>query len=532
MKLLIADDEINIILLIKNLIDRCKINIEIAGEAGDGITALNLVRQLKPDVVITDIRMPGMSGMELIKQVRDEQLPVEFVIISGYSEFEYARSAIQYGVSDYLLKPIRREELNDVLARLADQSASKKEQQMQMDRMEDKLAANNGILRKNLLQNLIGGDEHLVKQALESLKHKDVFDFRGTCYAMAAVKLDCVSDPQYQVPKQAVETITAKIIRKLRDYCHDTEFIISQSWGYICMNYDSGSGCPDKIYGELEDMMEKTEYKNDLFEMTVGMGCETTSVERLPDSLDTAVRAVMLRIDMGVGSVIRYDKLPESYRSSAYPLSKDFEVKMERQIPLLIPGKLVLIGEESLSRAVEGQYHYYRLYGMEQEMLWKTHTLFRDIMKDYEIPDVEPYVERLENCTTLKQLKQVWEDYIHAGCELCIQQKDGMGSRPVRMIKEYIEAHYQENITLNDIADIVFLNPAYLSAMFRKETGQTLTQYLIHVRMGRAKEMLRNPGKSVGEIACAVGYQDERHFSKLFTRMTGVKPTEYRKFYV
>ena len=118
MKVLIADDEINIILLIKSLIDRQKTDVEIAGEAGDGITALEMVRQLKPDVVITDIRMPGMNGMDLIRHVREEQIPVEFVIISGYSEFEYARSAIQYGVSDYLLKPIKKDELNDVLAKL------------------------------------------------------------------------------------------------------------------------------------------------------------------------------------------------------------------------------------------------------------------------------------------------------------------------------------------------------------------------------------------------------------------------------
>ena len=158
MKVLIADDEINIILLIKSLIDRQKTDVEIAGEAGDGITALEMVRQLKPDVVITDIRMPGMNGMDLIRHVREEQIPVEFVIISGYSEFEYARSAIQYGVSDYLLKPIKKDELNDVLAKLESQRASRREQQMQFNLMEDRLASNNGILRKNLLQNLLTGD--------------------------------------------------------------------------------------------------------------------------------------------------------------------------------------------------------------------------------------------------------------------------------------------------------------------------------------------------------------------------------------
>ena len=208
LKVLIADDEINIILLIKSLIDRKKTAVEIIGEAGDGITALEMVRRLKPDVVITDIRMPGMSGMDLIRHVREEQIPVEFVIISGYSEFEYARSAIQYGVSDYLLKPIKKDELNDVLAKLESQRASRREQQMQFNLMEDRLASNNGILRKNLLQNLLTGDGKLFGQTLEAGKDKDIFDFRGSCFTVAAVKLDCVSDSEYQVPEQAVETIT------------------------------------------------------------------------------------------------------------------------------------------------------------------------------------------------------------------------------------------------------------------------------------------------------------------------------------
>lgn len=194
LKVLIADDEINIILLIKSLIDRKKTAVEIIGEAGDGITALEMVRRLKPDVVITDIRMPGMSGMDLIRHVREEQIPVEFVIISGYSEFEYARSAIQYGVSDYLLKPIKKDELNDVLAKLESQRASRREQQMQFNLMEDRLASNNGILRKNLLQNLLTGDGKLFGQALEAGKDKDIFDFRGSCFTVAAVKLDSVSD--------------------------------------------------------------------------------------------------------------------------------------------------------------------------------------------------------------------------------------------------------------------------------------------------------------------------------------------------
>ena len=189
---------------------------------------------------------------------------------------------------------------------------------------------------------------------------------------------------------------------------------------------------------------------------------------------------------------------------------------------------MYLLGEEAMNRAVEGQYRYYRLYGLLEEMLERTGLVFSDIMKDYEIPDAEPYIRRLENCTTLNQLKLVWADYVSVSCELCQRQKDGMGSRPVRMIKEYIGEHYSENITLNDIADIVFLNPAYLSAMFKKETGQAYTAYLTQVRLDKAVELLNKTDDKTYVIAAKVGYQEQNYFSYVFKKRFGVSPTKFR----
>ena len=151
-----------------------------------------------------------------------------------------------------MLKPIKKDELNDVLAKLESQRASRREQQMQFNLMEDRLASNNGILRKNLLQNLLTGDGELFRQALGTGKVKDIFDYRGQAsLPWRQSSLDCVSDSEYQVPEQAVETITAKIMRKLKACCHETEFIISRSWGYICLNYDGGEPALDHICSEL-----------------------------------------------------------------------------------------------------------------------------------------------------------------------------------------------------------------------------------------------------------------------------------------
>ena len=114
LRILVVDDEIGIIQLIKRLIDPA-IPAEVIGEADDGNRAYELMKRIKPDIVITDIRMPGLSGVELVQKAREEGLPCEFILVSGYRDFNYARSAIRYGVLDYLLKPINREDLNQLI---------------------------------------------------------------------------------------------------------------------------------------------------------------------------------------------------------------------------------------------------------------------------------------------------------------------------------------------------------------------------------------------------------------------------------
>ena len=146
MKILIADDEISIRQLIKKLIDPSA-PLQIVGEAADGNTAYEMIQEKKPDIVITDIRMPGLNGVELMRKARENGIKVDFILVSGYRDLEYARSAVQLGALDYLLKPINREELNRVLEKAWKLRERSETMRKQLETVEEKLAKNQKILR-------------------------------------------------------------------------------------------------------------------------------------------------------------------------------------------------------------------------------------------------------------------------------------------------------------------------------------------------------------------------------------------------
>ena len=154
MKILIADDEISIRQLIKKLIDPSA-PLQIVGEAADGNTAYEMIQEKKPDIVITDIRMPGLNGVELMRKARENGIKVDFILVSGYRDFEYARSAVQLGALDYLLKPINREELNRVLEKAWKLRERSETMRKQLETVEEKLAKNQKILRREFMMRYI-----------------------------------------------------------------------------------------------------------------------------------------------------------------------------------------------------------------------------------------------------------------------------------------------------------------------------------------------------------------------------------------
>lgn len=188
LKILIADDEISIRQLIKKLIDPSA-PLLIVGEAADGATAYEMIQEKKPDIVITDIRMPGLNGVELMRKARENGIKVDFILVSGYRDFEYARSAVQLGALDYLLKPINREELNRVLEKAWKLRERSETMRKQLETVEEKLAKNQKILRREFMMRYISYAEQ-GNVPKEIAHYRNGFLPEAGCYTVFLIKTD------------------------------------------------------------------------------------------------------------------------------------------------------------------------------------------------------------------------------------------------------------------------------------------------------------------------------------------------------
>ena len=211
LKVVLADDEKKILLLLQKLIDWERLGYEIVGTANDGLRALELVRELHPDLLITDVRMPGCSGIELIQQAKELQPDLHFIIISGYRQFEYAQNALKYGVEDYLLKPLKKEELTGILMRLSDKLGEEAALEFQLKRSKERQ-------QDLLLESLGNAAEH--QQPFLAYADEGFYAAEGVCFA-AVVRVDLVGaipNPEgYQVILRSALEIVRRELLSLTD---------------------------------------------------------------------------------------------------------------------------------------------------------------------------------------------------------------------------------------------------------------------------------------------------------------------------
>lgn len=237
LKVLIADDEEKICQLIIKLINWEEMGLKIAATASNGIEALEQAKICKPEILITDIRMPGIDGMELIRKVKEKLPDTEIIIISGYRHFEYAQTAIRYGVRNYLLKPIKKEELRDTLQKIADIYREKNEQLNFEERVRLALKNDAGKLRTSFISRMIYGDrerENII--SLKELNNQYHFHFREGVFQVAAIKFDHVNHNDSCISFLA-DKAAGLALQYLEPVCFDHEVYAEFSTFYLLLNF-------------------------------------------------------------------------------------------------------------------------------------------------------------------------------------------------------------------------------------------------------------------------------------------------------
>lgn len=537
MKVIIVDDEKKICQLIQFLVDWEKMGLEVAGVAYNGIDALRLVEELEPAIIITDIKMPGCDGLELIQQVQQRKQDIHFIIISGYQDFEYARKAIRYGVRDYLSKPVQKDELEETLQRVAAERLENQEHEQNVNILRNKVQQQSTQIKQTLLKNLVNQEQDdLQCRDLEAINSRYHCDFQQGCFRVLLVKPDFEETEEYDLIYRQITRKVGEISRKeFMEECFEIITYEHDLGTYVLLNYPAEG--IHEFRWRLKHIRVNTANLHEIFQdihVTVGIGREAKELWQIGQSLSDAKSAILNRICLGSDKIIGVDEESEAKVFDPYTLTDgDFKNRFLEMTDMYdldgIAQQLGILNEVCRSRQeCDGNSIYLalkELFGLFVLQLKKNKMMSSEEWMREEFRHV------FYRCTSVDEVFEKFLGLISMIIEKEIEQNRMVEIKPIKMVKSYVQNHYAQQIKLEEMSEMAGFNSAYFSTMFKKETGQTLTEYILQVRMEKARELLKNKEIKVNDIPELIGIGDAKYFSKQFKKVSGLTPSQYRKFF-
>lgn len=467
---LIVDDELLVINSLRNRISWNDLGFEVIGDARNGIAAYEKILQLRPDIVFTDIRMAGMNGLELIQKVNELSLNLQFIVISGYAEFAYAQNALKFGALDYCLKPFDENEIKGILKKakaVLDKSKASYENQL-LTLLEDD-SAEGQVLKLEILKTL-------------GFEHDEGNEFLVIA-TIGAAGLD--------LPKR-FKNIKFKIGSNKNIYLIEHDPFILERMDYIGI-------IPQNVKG-------------------IGISKIHHSINTINEAIDEACIAASQFFMIGNNIIYEYSNSGlEGFDS----VMKEFRNALFARDVASINKFLDLIGIYFM----EGSFnikHALKVYNVFLYMIGGVNTgKYENSLETYE-QLTSLFFNVQEMLSYLKKLLMENENLEH------FTVAANVGNDTYKRILQYININYCNDISVQSIANKFLVNPNYISQLFKKENGETFTEYLTGLRVKCACNMLRAAHVPVYEIAERVGYNDYFHFAKVFKRITGKTPTAYR----
>lgn len=505
MKIAVVEDEILIREGIRNLLAMQEEEWEFAGEAENGLEGMKLICREKPDVVITDIRMPDMDGLQMLEELKNKGIKVKAVVLSAYSEFEYARTAIKLGVTEYLLKPISIDEFCEALRHIRIQL--EKEKQKQPDRLGS-------------LEQVLSGIVYGQLECDESIQSYLVN--RYGIYPEDPVVLVCVYlGNEFAQKENSVRKYWSCL---LADY-PDIQFCIFKA------QYEESltvAICHYRDAHELKRRFQIRVMQDKVSPESIGF-IETAGVKKIKSAFEQLYRSMEWGITMGNKVIISYPEVNNiKTELCVYPLELENSLKTD-----------LCIGNASRIQNTVKKFQKYffseKVYAPREikechvRFLWTALNIMKEIdLLDYRKVDQQIILDKIMNARSQNELQKITADLF---ANIQFRQEAGMQDEhlTVKRVKSLIHEYYQSGITLEEIAQKLDVTPEYLSSLFHRSVGQTFSNYMKHYRISKAKELLIGTQMKLFEIAQAVGYTDGKYFSKVFKECEGCLPAEYRR---
>ena len=527
-RLIVVDDEVWIRERIAKEVPWETIGVEVVGTAEDGEEALEMIRERQPDVVITDIRMPEIDGIELLKQAREISEDMKVILLSGYNDFTYAKSALSYGAFDYVLKPVEDEDLMQVVERAVRKLEEERQHVQNYQSLQEKATLAGQVLKEKILLDLLYGDYYDGKEAsrgeyfnAETLFPEAVKKDRHRCVLVMINNL--VSEPERR--RNDLYRIDAAFCAVLEKYGETARAYNGnrKAWVYI-LSYDRGT---EDIERNLLDDLKKAQdsFQKDGLSLSVGVGEATDDFYSISYAYQTVKSLMKYRSWTGNDRIIydssnlvmemkeaggyQTDRLASLLRKGDYEGAEKELTDIYRMVKEHIPSGQLSAACRLISIDVENE--FYQFF---------KHTTGKDNAHLFRIEFWNAVDEIRDESQMLDLIRRFHKE----------KKENRNKSRKIAMrAEEYIYSNYDKAISLNDVASSLDLNPSYLCRVFREEEGISLVTFLRNYRMEKAASLLRETEYKISEISTMVGYENQQYFNKVFKAEKGISPTGYRE---
>ena len=534
LKVVVADDEPKVCVVIQKCIHWDELELELVGVAHNGKELLDKILETKPDLVVTDIEMPEMNGLELIETVRKADIDCKFIIVSGYRQFEYAHKALKNNVEDYLLKPIDEQELNESLERLKLAILQKRiKGQDAVEQLISKNKKDKENIQRIFLSQIMSDDSALQMNA-ELIEQEYGLKFEKGVYQAIFAKLDDTEQEDLAEGLSSIQTKLISIFKKIfENQCKEILVLPEAERIIFGIYYDEQY--QNGINEKFKTFYEYGKNIVDLFigfTLTVGVSAKHYELSEFPSAFREARKAIICRTVEGIDKTIFYEQLMISKGGLAQEKSEEIKAEITRLFEILdvqafknYMNKLYFV-DRTNENALE-------LFEISNLILTTVFEKIKNLGIEVENCQYRHKVaiRKFRNAVSIKEMKTAVADVVVQIMEELEEKKKNQKRKPVRDAVQYIEKHYAEDISLEIVAEQVNLNAVYFSNIFKKETGENFVDYLHKYRIEIAKTALREEDTPIIHIAYNVGYRDAKYFSKLFKKYVGIKPTDYRKIY-
>lgn len=534
-KVFLVEDEMVIRRGIKNSIDWEKEGYIFCGEASDGELAYPMIIKEKPDILITDIRMPFMDGLELCKLVKKELPNIKILILSGYDEFDYAKEAIRLGVTEYLLKPISSGKLLEALNGVSESIRREKEDKDLVRKYMEEMRENTEHEKQKFFEQMIAGNLSMA-DALETGKKYEMnlsagmynlLLFRFTLGEENRKSGELLGEAEY-----AIEKLTERL-----EYVFEFQRGV-EGWAFLLMadNEEQMSERVKELSKDLEEIMKN--YSTIAY--FGGIGQPVARLRELEESFREAERALAARFTMELNRIISVEDIRMAQNVDTLDdieitsfgeiektrtmLEKFLNNGAEDEIDEFVDVYINELPEENLKSVLMRQYIIMDAYIVMMSFCEKIEGIEGEMQVQSE--------ELKNSMKTIQTLEEI-KNYIRMLLKKIIGVRDTISGRRysdiIEIAKDQIRKTYMsDEISLNTIAAEVGMSPSYFSSIFSKEMGKTFVEYLTEIRMDRAKELLMCSSMKTSEIGYEVGYKDPHYFSYIFKKTQNCTPKEFR----